>query len=100
MSELPIHRRYTVHFAGQVQGVGFRYTAVRIAAEYEVSGFVKNLPDGQVLIVVEGRHQQLDTFIKTICDQMSHAIRNHTVEQSVATGEYDEPRSGGLEIRY
>ena len=34
-----------VIFRGRVQGVGFRYTARRIAARYDVTGFVRNLPD-------------------------------------------------------
>jgi acylphosphatase len=38
----------TVRFSGMVQGVGFRYTACRIAGRYDVTGYVKNLHDGSV----------------------------------------------------
>jgi len=34
-------------FRGNVQGVGFRFTAVRIAQRHGVAGWVRNLPDGQ-----------------------------------------------------
>ncbi len=33
---------------GLVQGVGFRYTTKQIASGYDVTGTVKNLPDGRV----------------------------------------------------
>lgn len=37
-----------VLYSGRVQGVGFRYTTKQIASGYEVTGTVKNLPDGRV----------------------------------------------------
>ncbi len=37
-----------VIYSGRVQGVGFRYSTKQIAAGYEVTGSVKNLPDGRV----------------------------------------------------
>lgn len=94
------NRRCTVHFDGRVQGVGFRYTAVRVAAEYQVSGFVKNLTDGRVLLVVEGRRKQLYTLIQAICDQMGRYIRQHRVEESEATGQYGESAPGSFGIQY
>ncbi len=38
--------RVIVHYSGRVQGVGFRATARHIACGYEVTGMVRNLPDG------------------------------------------------------
>ena len=38
----------TVYFSGRVQGVGFRFTTLQVAKEFEVAGFVSNLPDGRV----------------------------------------------------
>ncbi|MHC4288506.1 MAG: acylphosphatase, partial [Planctomycetota bacterium] len=35
-------------FKGRVQGVGFRYTTQRAASRYELTGYVRNLPDGTV----------------------------------------------------
>ena len=37
-----------VYYTGRVQGVGFRYSTKRIASGYDVTGSVKNLPDGRV----------------------------------------------------
>ena len=42
------------YFSGRVQGVGFRYTSRNIAINYDVTGFVRNLPDGRVELVAEG----------------------------------------------
>ena len=39
---------------GRVQGVGFRFFAVRAARELGVRGWVRNRPDGAVETVVEG----------------------------------------------
>ena len=43
-----------VYYSGRVQGVGFRYTVRSLASRMAVTGFVKNLPDGRVHLVVEG----------------------------------------------
>lgn len=44
----------TVRFQGRVQGVSFRYFTYRTAQQTGVSGWVKNLPDGDVEAVFEG----------------------------------------------
>jgi acylphosphatase len=46
--------RLRVIFHGRVQGVGFRYTVDRIARNYPVTGFVRNLADGTVELVISG----------------------------------------------
>src|SRR5262249_24196810 len=50
-------QRATVHYSGHVQGVGFRYAARSIAGKYAVTGFVQNLSDGRVRLVVEGNQR-------------------------------------------
>ena len=52
-----------VHFFGTVQGVGFRYTACRVAAGYEVGGYVRNLADGSVECLAEGDPAEIDGFL-------------------------------------
>ena len=44
---MDIIRRHIV-FHGWVQGVGFRYTAKYQASARNVTGWVRNLPDGSV----------------------------------------------------
>ncbi len=51
---------------GVVQGVGFRYFTARQAAVYDVTGYVKNLPDGTVETVAEGEKDVLENFLKVL----------------------------------
>ena len=46
--------RYRVLISGRVQGVFFRDTCRRLAEQYGVAGWVRNLPDGRVEAVFEG----------------------------------------------
>ena len=55
-----------VFFEGRVQGVGFRWTAKNLARGYEVTGWVKNLPDGRVEMQVSGETEEVDAFIEAI----------------------------------
>ena len=59
-------RRLHAFFSGRVQGVGFRYTAERIAEDFPITGFVRNLPDGRVELLVEGDEVDLEGFIQKI----------------------------------
>ena len=53
-------RRFLV--SGLVQGVGFRYWALKRAREHDLVGYVKNLNDGRVEIVAEGSDETLDAM--------------------------------------
>ena len=53
-------RQFIVH--GRVQGVGFRYFAERAARETGVTGWVRNLDDGDVEACANGTRVQLDNF--------------------------------------
>lgn len=90
--------RYTVHFSGRVQGVGFRYSARQIAAGRAVSGYVQNLDDGRVLLVVEGEKPVLDQLLSQVMRQLGRYIHSHTLAILPATGEFGEP--GQISIRY
>lgn len=52
----------SVFYSGSVQGVGFRYTAKAVAAGFEVTGTVRNLPDGRVELIAEGARDELEAF--------------------------------------
>ncbi len=91
--------RYTVHFAGRVQGVGFRYTAQRVARRHAVAGYVQNLPDGRVKLVAEGEKAVLDALVADIQQAMAGYIQTTTVDASTATGEFGAATPGALTIR-
>ena len=65
-----------VHYAGRVQGVGFRYTVRALAQRFDVTGFVRNLSDGQVHLVVEGAADEIDSFLDEVKAEMSNYIRD------------------------
>jgi acylphosphatase len=48
---------------GRVQGVGFRWFALRRAGEHGVRGYVRNLGDGSVEVVAEGEREALERFL-------------------------------------
>lgn len=52
-----------INIYGEVQGVGFRYSAVQKANEMGIFGFVKNRSDGSVYIEADGESETLDKFI-------------------------------------
>lgn len=49
---------------GLVQGVGFRYFIYRKAVELDLRGFVRNLYNGDVEIVVEGDRDKIQILIE------------------------------------
>jgi acylphosphatase len=61
-------KRVTVFYAGRVQGVGFRATVRQLACGYDVTGTVRNLPDGRVELVAEGTQPELEAFLNGIAE--------------------------------
>jgi acylphosphatase len=57
-----IRRRVTVH--GQVQGVFFRDTVRRLAAQHGVSGWIRNAPEGTVEAVFEGAEDDVERLVR------------------------------------
>lgn len=47
-------RRIRVRFVGEVQGVGFRWTARRVAQDLDLTGWVRNESDGSVSMELQG----------------------------------------------
>jgi acylphosphatase len=84
---MPSHR-HTVYYSGHVQGVGFRYTTHSIARGYQVTGYVRNLPDGRVEIVVEGDRDETNAFLQEVRNRLANHIRDERSDISPATGEF------------
>ena len=78
-----------VLYSGQVQGVGFRYSVRSVATGFEVTGIVRNLPDGTVELIAEGAKDELEGFRKAIRESgMDHFIRQEDVAWREADGEF------------
>ena len=87
MSTSCAHRK-TCYFHGHVQGVGFRYTVKNIAQRHDVNGYVRNLSDGRVELVMEGPDPEMDEFVNEVCDRMSGFIKKVDTNLFPATGEF------------
>jgi acylphosphatase len=68
-------------FTGRVQGVGFRFTARDIASRHQITGFVRNLPDGTVEMVAQGYAEDVENCITDINDYFGHYIRKTDIQQ-------------------
>ena len=55
--------RWRIQCFSRVQHVGFRYTAKYLAGDLDLTGWVKNLHDGSVLMEVQGGTAQLRKFL-------------------------------------
>ena len=87
--------RARVKYAGYVQGIGFRYTAVMISRNFSITGYVRNLRDGTVKLSAEGERSQVDAFLAHIRSDMKRHLSDETIEWVEPTGQYD-----GFQIRY
>lgn len=67
--------RWRVRFEGRVQGVGFRATARSIARARAVSGWVRNEPDGSVLMEVQGDEAEVTGVIDELRRVMGRFVR-------------------------
>jgi acylphosphatase len=78
-----------IFYSGYVQGVGFRYTAKSAAAGFEVTGTVRNLPDGRVELIAEGARGELEAFHDAIRGAgLAGFIRDESVNWSEANNEF------------
>ncbi|MEY2597914.1 MAG: hypothetical protein RLZZ244_3204 [Verrucomicrobiota bacterium] len=79
-----------VFYEGKVQGVGFRYSTKQLATGFEVTGWVRNLPDGRVELQVMGEPPEVEDFLQAIAEShlKGHIKRteSHPIAAFVARG--------------
>jgi acylphosphatase len=80
--------RQTCIFGGQVQGVGFRYTVQNLALQYDVKGYVRNLSDGRVELVMEGPEGEMAALLEDIKRRMNGFIEDVQIGRLPGTGEF------------
>lgn len=85
-----------VFYEGNVQGVGFRW-AVRDAAKgFDVTGWVRNLPDGRVELQVTGEENEARAFLDRIAQGELHSLIHKQTENKL-----EKPAAArGFEIRH
>ena len=79
-----------VRFTGTVQGVGFRFTACRVAAGFDVTGYVRNCSDGSVECAAEGERSEIDAFLAELEDRMRGCIRGRTQQTAPCSGQFGD----------
>lgn len=89
-------RRTRYRFVGQVQGVGFRWTASRVAGALGLDGWVRNESDGSVTLVLQGTQDQIGAFFSQFAEAM-HRWARYTIDSR-----QDEAPRGerGFSVRY
>jgi acylphosphatase len=71
-----------VFYEGRVQGVGFRYSVRQIAAGFDVTGWVRNLPDGRVELLAAGEAGEVEEFLEAIRDSdLGSFLRSHAIHE-------------------
>jgi len=79
----------TVIYSGHVQGVGVRYTARTVVTGFEITGTVRNLPDGRVELIAEGLRDELDAFRTALHDAgLAGFIRDEQVDWADVKNEF------------
>lgn len=81
-------KRVHIFFSGYVQGVGFRYTARRVAQTLGAVGWVKNCYDGRVELVAEGEEQVLQQLLNELNAAFEGHVKNAEAIWEDGTGEF------------
>ena len=84
-------KRANVFFGGMVQGVGFRFTASRLARQAGLVGYVKNLHDGKVELMVQGKEEKISDLIYNLKENyFSEYVRDAEVQWLEPVGIYKD----------
>ncbi len=66
--------RQRIIFQGRVQGVGFRARTTSIASRYPVTGWIRNEPDGTVMLEAQADEQILESFLNDLRKKTSGLV--------------------------
>ena len=78
--------RWLVHAEGEVQGVGFRWTARREADALGIAGWAENAYDGTVNLVLEGEPDRLRQLLLQLSVRFPEARFEQTAPADRAKG--------------
>ena len=85
-----------VFYEGNVQGVGFRWSVRHVAKGFDVTGWVRNLPDGRVELQATGEEDEVRAFLDDVAQGELHGLIHKQTENKL-----DNPVTArGFEIRY
>jgi len=75
-------------FIGQVQGIGFRFTALNTANRFRLTGWVRNLPDGNVEMIAQGSDDDIDNCLKEIEEAFGDNVRETIIKETAFDPRY------------
>jgi acylphosphatase len=79
-------------FSGRVQGIGFRFTALNIASRCQLTGYVRNIPDGNVEMVAQGPAETIDECIRDLQDSFVGSISHIDIEPATPDPKFTDFR--------
>jgi len=82
--------------SGLVQGVGYRWFVTRKAQEYNLTGYVKNLYNGDVEVEAEGQKAMILDFVR---DLRVGPRSGHVTDVKLDWDEYKN-RYGSFEVKF
>ncbi|MEK9772961.1 MAG: acylphosphatase [Opitutae bacterium] len=80
----------TIYYKGRVQGVGFRWRVVQISASFTCTGYVKNLPDGSVELLVEGEKDVVHRMVETVNIEMKQYWYEKTMDERIGNAHFSD----------
>ncbi|MGF1678880.1 MAG: acylphosphatase [Candidatus Methylacidiphilales bacterium] len=81
----------TIFYEGHVQGVGFRYSVKQLAAGFDVSGTVENLPDGRVRLDIQGENHEVQALV----DEIDRSHLNGLIKKKeIIASVWDDQKKG------
>lgn len=84
-------KRYHLIISGRVQGVSYRVSAWEKARELSLTGWVRNLTDGRVEVVIEGDTETLEQMTAWTGQGPRFArVSNVDITENIATGEFSD----------
>lgn len=79
-----------ITISGMVQGVGFRWFTLKRAKELDLTGFVKNLHDGNVFVRAEGEHDRIEVLIEQLRNGPTFSrVKNVTINWSESKTQHE-----------
>ena len=75
-------------FIGQVQGIGFRFTALNTANRFLLTGWVRNLPGGNVEMIAQGSDDDIDNCIRGIKEAFGDNVRETIIKETAFDPRY------------
>jgi acylphosphatase len=86
-------RRAILRITGSVQGVGYRYYTFRHARRLGLKGWVRNMADGRVEVLVEGPAEVIDAFSDLLKEGPNMArVEDFQTEWGLWLGEFEDFR--------